>query len=548
MPTITLDKKDVMKLVGKEIPDDRLKDRISMLGTDLEKVSDSEIIVEIFPNRPDLLSEEGFARALSSFIGVKTGLRKYDVKKSLFKVKVEKSVENVRPFIRCAVLKNVNLSDEAIKSLMQLQEKLHLTHGRKRRKVAIGVHDFDVIKFPLVYKAVKPDLISFVPLGMTAEMNLAQILSKHPKGRDYAFCLDGLEKYPVIIDAKNDVVSFPPIINGIVTQVREETKNLFVDVTGTDVNAVTQALNILVASLADRGAEIYSLDVGGIVSPDLIPRKMKVELSYVNKLLGLSLKQKKFEELLSKMGLGYDKEVLIPAYRGDIIHPVDVVEAAAIAYGYENFQPEIPNLVTIAEENPFEKFKSKIAELLVGLGMIETNTYHITNKESLNKKMNLELSCVELSNALTTDYDVLRSWITPSLMDVLRNNRNREFPQKIFEMGICFKENNETETGVEEFTRLAVLISHTKANFTEIKQMLDYLFNILCLEYKTEDTEHTSFIRGRVGRVVVDGKKLAYIGELSPEVITNWELEMPVAALELNLTELFELILKQKTL
>jgi len=542
MPTITLDKKDVIRLVGKEIPEDKLKHRISMLGTDLEKIDGSEIVVEVFPNRPDLLSEEGFARALSSFIGVKTGLRKYNVKKSNFKLKVEKSVEDVRPVIRCAVIKNINLTDEAIKSLMQLQEKLHLTHGRKRKKVAIGVHDFDALKFPLVYKAVKPDEISFVPLGMNHKMNLAEILSKHPKGKEYAFCLDGLEKYPIIIDAKEDVVSFPPVINGVVTQVREETKNLFIDVTGTDVNAVTQALNILVTSLADRGADIYSLDVNGVISPDLSPRKMNIDLGYVNKLLGLNLKQEEFEELLSRMGLGYDKEVLIPAYRGDIIHPVDVVEAVAIAYGFENFEPEIPNLATIAEENSFENFKNKIAEILVGLRMIETNTYHITNKENLNKKMNLDLGCVELSNALTKDYNVLRSWMIPSLMDVLKNNRNREFPQKIFEMGICFKENKEKETNAEEFTRLAVLISHTKANFTEIKQVMDYLFRALNLNYEIENTEHESFIKGRVGRVVVNGKKLAYIGEISPEVITNWELEMPVAALELNLTELFELI------
>ncbi|MDD5087015.1 MAG: phenylalanine--tRNA ligase subunit beta, partial [Candidatus Nanoarchaeia archaeon] len=506
------------------------------------RVDDFEITVEIFPNRPDLLSEEGFARALSSFIGIKTGLREYDVKKSDLKAKVENSVENVSPVIRCAVLKNVNLTDEAIKSLMQLQEKIHLTHGRKRKKVAIGVHDFDKVKFPLIYKAVKPNEISFVPLGMEKEMNLAQILSKHPKGRDYAFCLEGLERYPIIIDAKNDVVSFPPIINGIVTQVREETKNLFIDVTGTDVNAVTQALNILVSSLSDRSAEIYSLDVNGVVSPDLSARKIKVSLDYVNKLLGLNLKQKEFEKLLSRMGLGYDNEVLIPAYRGDIIHPVDVVEAVAIAYGFENFNPEIPNLATIAEEDSFEKFKAKVANILVGLGMIETNTYHITNKENLNKKMNLELNCIELSNALTTDYNVLRSWMIPSLMDVLKNNRNREFPQKIFEMGICFKENKEKETNAEEFTRLAVLISHTKANFTEIKQAMDYFFRALDLNYEIENIEHDSFIKGRVGRVVVNGKKLAYIGEISPEVITNWELEMPVAALELNLTEIFELI------
>jgi phenylalanyl-tRNA synthetase beta chain len=156
--------------------------------------------------------------------------------------------------------------------------------------------------------------------------------------------------------------------------------------------------------------------------------------------------------------------------------------------------------------------------------------------------MNLELKCVELSNALTTDYNVLRSWMIPSLMEILKNNRNREFPQKIFEMGTCFKENEDKETGVEEFTRLAVLISHTKANFTEIKQVLDYLFRALDLNYEIENTEHDSFIKGRVGRVTVNGKKIAYMGEISPETITNWELEMPAAALELNLTELFELI------
>jgi phenylalanyl-tRNA synthetase beta chain len=156
--------------------------------------------------------------------------------------------------------------------------------------------------------------------------------------------------------------------------------------------------------------------------------------------------------------------------------------------------------------------------------------------------MNSEIECIELSNALTTDYNVLRSWMIPSLMDILKNNRNREFPQKIFEMGLCFRENNEKETGVEEFTRLAVLISHTKANFTEIKQVLDYLFRALDLNYEIENTENSSFIKGRVGRVIVNDKKLAYIGEISPGVITNWELEMPVAALELNLTELFKLI------
>src|SRR3989344_6722259 len=186
MPTVTLNKNQFEELVGKKLPLEELKDRISMLGTDLEKIEGNEIIVEVFPNRPDMLSEQGFARAFSSFIGVKKGLRKYHTRKSDYKIEADKSVRSVRPETVCAVVKNLKLNDEKIKSIIQIQEKLHIGYGRNRKKVAIGIYPLEKIKFPIKYLALSPEKIKFKPLEMSAVLNGKQILEEHPAGREYS--------------------------------------------------------------------------------------------------------------------------------------------------------------------------------------------------------------------------------------------------------------------------------------------------------------------------------------------------------------------------
>jgi len=217
----------------------------------------------------------------------------------------------------------------------------------------------------------------------------------------------------------------------------------------------------------------------------------------------------------------------------------------AIAYGYENFKELIPHVATIAEEDKFEIFKSKISTLMVGLGLIEVSTYNLTNKESQCEKMNSDTQLIELENSISSDYNVLRSWVVPSLMEILSNNRHHEYPQKIFTIGTIFKKNNKLDTNIEENERLAVAIGSENTDYTEIRQILDYLFRSLGLKYEIKEVEHKSFIEGRVARVSIDGKNVAYIGEINPRVLINWELETPVTAFELNLTDLFEVINKK---
>lgn len=557
MPTITLNKTVLEKLVGKKLGLEELKERMGMLGTDLEKIEGNEIVVEVFPDRPDMLSEQGFARALSSFIGVKTGLRKYKVSKGGkdYKVIIDASVKKVRPYTACAIVKNLKFDDEKIREIIQIQEKLHVSVGRNRKKLAIGIYPLEDITLPIRYMAKKPKEIRFVPLESNKEMNGLEILQKHLAGRDYAHLLEGKELFPIFIDAKDDILSMPPIINSHKTgKITEKTRDVFIEFSGFDYATLNTGLNILVTALADMGGGVYEmvLEYGKkkVMNPNLKPVEWNLDINYVNKWLGLELSEAEIKKLLEKMGHDYkNKKVLVPAYRMDVLHQADLAEDIAIAYGYENFEPELPNLSTLGQENKFEEFKSRIANILVGLGLVETTSYNLTSKEHHNKKMCFEAEVVELENALTKEYSVLRSWLIPSLMTVLSENTNREYPQNIFEIGNIFKlnkANKGTETGVEENIRLGVLMCSAQVDFTRAKQMLDAVINALDIKYEIKEAEQKSFISGRTARILVNNKGVAYLGEIHPQVLENFGLKTPVAGFELNLTELYDLVRKEK--
>ena len=558
MPTINLNRKVIESILGRHFEDDYLKDRISYLGTDLEKVDENEIIVEIFPNRPDMLSEYGFARAMSSFLKIKKGLSKYNVLQSNEKVVVHKEVAKVRPYTVCAIVKNLHLDDEKIKEIIQIQEKLHITFCRNRKKAAIGIYPLEKIKFPIAYTAKKPQQIIFQPLDSAREMDANEIIAEHPAGKEYGHLLKGADVYPVFIDANDDVLSVPPIINSEKTgRVTEHTNEFFIECSGFDLSTLQLLLNMLVSSFADMGGHIYSMKVEypkekypmeSITTPNLEPREMKIDYGYINKLLGLSLSDEEIHACLEMMGYGIKTGTanagiaLVPGYRADILHTVDLAEDVAIAYGYENFEPEIPKVATIANENKLEKFSKNICSMLVGLGFQEVNTYHLTNRKSQCGKMNCDIGVIELANALTEDFNALRAWIIPNILDVLATNKTREFPQKIFDIGAIFKKSADTETGILEHIRLAAATSNAKADFAESKSVLDNIFRMLSMEYELVQDDHPSFIPGRVGRVICNGKKVGYLGEIHPKVLENFNIEMPVSCFEINLSEIFSLL------
>ena len=551
MPVIEVHLRDFQELLGVEVDIEELECRMPMMGVAWEGRTPEGFSIEVFPNRPDMLSVEGLARAYAAFIGLKPGLRRYEAKSSNYAAIIDERVESIRPYFASAVVTDLKFTDALIRSLMQLQEKLHITHCRKRRKVSIGLHDLEAIDFPVTYTARPPDF-SFHPLDAEGEMTLEEILRHHPKGQEYGWILEGEAEYPILMDAKGMVLSMPPIINSIHTRIDEETTSLFIDVTGTDMKTIMEVLNILATTLADRGGVIYTVENRYrdqvVISPDLSPMEMELDVDYVNRLLGLELSPQEVAMLLERMGHGVEVgeklKVYIPCYRTDVMHPFDLVEDVAIAYGYDRFIPEIPDIAQPGWEDPLEVFTRHLRDLLVGFGLLETLTFMMTNKRRLFELMCLpEEPVAETENPKTEEYTVLRNRLLPSLMEVLSKNTHHPYPQNLFEVDDVILLDDREPSGARTARRLAIVLCHSRANFSEIKAIMESILENLGIEnvdIKAGGLE--CFIDGRRLVAEVEGRPLCWAGEIRPEVLENWGLEMPVAALEMDVDLLFELV------
>jgi len=545
MTILILNKQQLEKEIGKITPE--LEDKISMFGTPVEEITDNEISIEVFPNRPDLLSFQGFTRALLCFLK-KPGLKNYKTEKPEkdYKVIIDKSVKQVRPYTACAIIKELKLDDEKIKEIIEIQEKLHNGYGRDRKKVAIGIYPLEAIKLPITFKAKPPEEIKFKPLEFPREINGRQILSQHPKGRDYADLLKNKEVFPIFEDANKEILSMPPIINSDKTgKINGNTKEIFIECSGQNLAHQKKVLNIIVTTLADMGGKIYQMEIQDStkeLSPNLEPEKLTFSIENINKTLGLELSEKQIKDLLEKMGIGFEKQkekiiALIPPYRTDILHEIDVTEEVAIAYGYDNFIPELPSISTIGKEDKTAILKRKISEILIGLNLLEISTYHLSTKEKQFKNINIkEFKSIMIEVEETkTKNKILRNSLLAQSINILGENSDAQYPQKIFELGKVFTNSDSSETSITEKEKLCISICHEKANFTELKQILDYLMRMLNKKYEIQETQNPSFINGRTGRIIVNNKEIGILGEINPTILKNNKIKMPLASLEISL-------------
>ncbi len=554
MATIEVSYKDLIKLLGKNIPLDELKENgILFVKGQVDEVKNDILKIELADtNRPDLWSTEGIARELKSHYNIEQGLPRFNIKRGKTNLFVDNNVKNIRPLIAGAVIKNIKIDEELLIQLIQLQEKISENFGRKRKEVAIGLYDFDIIKEPIYYKAMDTKT-KFVPLDFNKSMTLKQILEIHPKGIAYGHLIKEHKQYPILIDSNGVIASMPPVINSVITgKVTTETKNLFLEVTGNNRDYINTALLIMVAALHDRKGQVETINIhyGNkiIVTPFFKDKSIDVDLDFINKRSGLSLNKQELNKLLKKCR--YDTEikgsrikVTYPSYRQDILHQSDVVEDILIAYGYNKIIPEYPSIVTTGRLDELELFCDKLANILIGFKSQEILSYTLTNKENLLDKMmvkNQEL--IEIDNPVSKNWSVFRTSILPSLMEFLSKNTNKEYPQKIFEIGNVIIPDHKKETRSKDIKRLAFALVDNKADFTRARQILDYLFSNLGLKYSIEELDCESFIPGRSGSVIAKGKKIGLIGEIHPDVLINWKLEMPICAFELNLNELHNII------
>ena len=392
MPVINIVLEDLNRMLKERMSSNDFANVIPKIGADPDQINDSDATIEFFPDRPDLLSTEGVARALRAFTEQSLGLTEYEVKPPTTHMFVSQEVMEIRPSISGGIVRGVILDDISIRCLMELQEKLHVTLGRKRRKVSIGIHDLSKLEGPFNYDTCSPHEPAFVPLQKDYEMTPQEILNDHPKGLEYAHLLAEFNKYPVIKDSNDEVASMPPIINGDLTTITEDTTDVLIDVTGLDNDAVESCLNIVAAALVERGGEIEQIEIKfpseNKIVPSMEPRVHQIENDYLITLLGFDPGQFVIFKAFRKCGMepelkGDSWFVKVPAYRADILHPIDLLEEVAIGIGYDEFPESLPTETLFGKSLESRKRESTCRETMLGQGFQAVETLTLTSKKKL---------------------------------------------------------------------------------------------------------------------------------------------------------------------
>ena len=564
MPTIDIKKSDLDILIGKKLSLAALEKHLMLAKAELKEHNDETdgLKLELSDsNRPDLWSAEGIARQIRTALSGKPEELHFfkHGRKATREIKVSKDMKSVRPYIAACTANDVRMNDDVLAQMIQSQDKLSEIFGRKRSTVSIGIYELNRIVFPVDYRLAEPSSLSFTPLGMEEKLTLAEILERHPKGIAYGNIVKPFSKYPVLTDGMGRVLSFPPIINSReLGEVKPQTRTVLIEVTGTDLRMTVLTLNILAANFFDRGADIepvlvtypYDTELGRrIAFPYDTSGKFTVPLAKFSDGLGEKVTLTDVKKHLGSYGhtvsaRGNKVSVVVPPYRDDIMHPIDLVEDYAISRGYDSFEPVMPRQSTVGSLSRIELLSDTVRGHMVGSGFQEIMSNILCSREELDYAMPSGEKLVEVDNVMSLAYSVLRNCVIPSLLNVETTSSKAFYPHRIFEVGEVAVFDEAENMGSRTDLNLGALISHPAANFSEMHSSLDILLYYLGMDYRLEPAEHPLFIQGRCGKVVSADVELGFIGEVRPEALELKQITMPCAAFEINLDKILALTKK----
>ncbi|MCQ2598138.1 MAG: phenylalanine--tRNA ligase subunit beta [Treponema sp.] len=569
MPKIECNEKLFFQMVGKKYDYNTLEDLLPCAKAELDEKpdmsqSEDERVVKIElndTNRPDLWSTNGVARQLRIHAGGKLG----DYEKFMSRegkildhenrvVNVDPELKDVRPYMVAFMIAGKPIDDPMLKDIIQTQEKLAWNFGRKRKSISMGLYRVDQVEFPVEYHAVDPDKTSFVPLQCTEPMTCRQILTDHPKGKDFGWILQDMKKFPLLSDAKGETLSMAPIINSATLgAVQVGDKDLMVELTGDNIENLILSANIVACDFADCGYEIkpilckhpYDTGLGkDIVVPYYFQPSTKTTLTAVNKLLGSELDMATVVDALQRMGnkveTSGDNIELWPApYRNDFLHEVDIIEDVMIGMNLSSFKSQKPNSFTIGRLSPLTQFSRKTRDLMVGLGYQEMIFNYVGSKKDYIDNMLIDASkVIEIANPMSENYQFIRPEIISSLLRAESNSANAIYPHKIFEIGKVAYLKEDENTGTTTRHHLGFLYAAAEANFNNMAAEVASLIYFLDHKYEVKESTDPRFIPGRQAALLVDGNEVGIFGEVHPQVLENWGITVPCAACEIDLEAL----------
>ena len=545
MPVIELNLNRIKKIISGNVTKKRIVDTLPFLGLDIESQDGDKIRIEYSPNRPDYSTDFGIALGLEGLLGTKKGIQKTNIKKQgKFEIKVDPSVSKIRPFVTGVIARNGTIDDETIKQLMNMQEDLHFGIGRKRKKSSIGLHDLDMISFPLNYTTSTREH-SFVPLNSESKHTIDQILSETEVGKNYGWILGDSKNVPIIVDSEGTTISFPPIINASVTAVTTKTKNVLVEVTSLDKDAAEDMLSVVVAILQMAGFEIIQLTISGgkNSTPRLNSRKIQYETRLTEQILGLNISPSAMTSSLKKCRLdaiqkGTKIQCTIPRYRFDVFGPMDIVEEIALGYGIDNLTPKLSPSQKLGEKSLMTKKLEIVSKITVGFGFTEALNSSLTSKKILFDFLNRDSSqMISVIDSKSQEHTILRDTILPGLIENLSKNIHESYPQKLFEVGTVFSK----AKPIHEAINLAGVIAYKESNYSEMKSILQSILKTgfkIDSKTKTPKDNVTTFANGRHSDIFVGEKSVGTIGEINSDVLDNFKIRTSVVGFEIKLSGL----------
>ncbi|MDR1575204.1 MAG: phenylalanine--tRNA ligase subunit beta [Treponema sp.] len=521
-------------------------------------------------NRPDLWGTAGCARQLRVYGG--GGIPEYPffsrpggVQKTGRKVKVKQSVKQVRPYMAGFIAGGKTITDPMLRDMIQTQEKLAWNFGRKRRTISMGLYRISMIEWPVIYKGVDPDSVSFVPLQWETPLSLREILKRHPKGKEYAFIQEHEPIHPLLTDSRGEVLSYPPIINSAsLGAVQVGDTDLFVEITGTDIHPVTLALSIVACDLADNGFTIEPVEIeyeydtpfgGNVVTPWYFQEPVFCSLARVAKFLGENLGADECVRSLARMGVRAEKAAGLergsasgesegvrawpPEYRNDFLHAADVAEDIMIGRSLHSFKPVRPGDFTMGRLSPVTLYSRRIKEILTGMGYQEMIYNYLGSRKDLVENMRGDGGrIIRISNPMTENYEYVRDSVLASLMASESVSGHSAYPHRIFEIGKVAYRDEAENYGTVTRQYAGFLHADKDANFNTAAGQLQTLCYYLSREYEVRESGDPRFIPGRAAAVLYRGREIGVFGEVHPEVLENWGVTVPCTAGEIDLEAL----------
>ena len=602
MPTIIVNRNALFKAIGQTFTDEEFDNLCFEFGIELDDVtSEQEIVkneqnkedknlstevlykIEVAANRYDLLCLEGLALALRIFLEKQ---KMPDIKpinvlpENERQLIVYDSVNDVRPIGLCAILRDINFTDEMLKSFMDLQDKLHNNICRGRKLVSMGTHDLDTVKGPFTYRALKPEHIHFVPLNREEEVNgdgLMSLLKDDPKLGKYLHLLKGKEKYPVMMDSNGVIMSLPPIINSQHTKMTLNTHNVLLDITGTDLTKCEIVLNTLIAMFSVYCKNPFTVEEikvinektgEGKIYPDLTPRKFKVDVNYLKTITGIyDILPEKITKLLERMELKAniinpnEIEVSAPITRSDILHPCDIAEDFAISYGYNNIKKQLTQTKTHGVQQPYNKLSDLFRDEMAMGGYVEFLTMSLlSHKDMFTNLLSEEKDdkTVQILYSKSKEFEYMRSSLIPGILKSIEGNKANQLPFKIFEISDVVEIDKDNEVGAVNRRRLCFAYTNTVSAMEIVQGMVDLLMKKIGLcfnsdnkekKYCIKKSENKIFFEDRQAEIyILDDIKVGIYGIVHPKVIKNFGIKNPVTLCEIDLQLIMDLILKGKLL